>query len=369
LPARENQVNDLPIAAIALGLYDWTIALDHHRDHAYLISQGFERGIVEGSVQSVTNAVSAKHASAPLANTTQARLRRARQRAETVVRWLSESVVHHPGNPAPRPFRLSGQHPTAIDERLQSNFTSPAYRDAIDTVVGSIHQGETFQVNLAQRLVCDAHIPSQDLYLRLRQTNPAPMAGYLNVGPFAVVSSSPEGFLTVRDRIVETRPIKGTVPRVGDAEIDAAAARDLQSNEKERAENIMIVDLMRNDLSRVCDDQTLKVTQLCQVQQFRHVQHLVSVITGRLQEDCNITDLIAACFPGGSITGAPKIAAMQRISTQETHPRGAYCGSMGYISCGGAADLNILIRTITAAHGWWQIPVGGGITAASTPQA
>ena len=131
----------------------------------------------------------------------------------------------------------------------------------------------------------------------------------------------------------------------------------------------MIVDLMRNDLSRVCTDDSVHVTQLCEIERYEYVQHLVSVVEGELQEDKNTVDLLRACFPGGSVTGAPKIEAMRTIARLEPNPRGPYCGSIGYISCGGAADFNILIRTITATDGYWQIPVGGGITAQSDPAA
>jgi para-aminobenzoate synthetase component 1 len=193
------------------------------------------------------------------------------------------------------------------------------------------------------------------------------MAGFYDGGRFQVLSSSHEGFLRVRRGWVETRPIKGTVARTGDETADRAAADRLRASEKDHAENVMIVDLMRNDLSRVCEDDSVVVDQLCVVERYAFVQHLVSVVTGRLRPGVNAIDLLAACFPGGSVTGAPKIEAMQTIARLEPTRRGPYCGSLGYVSTGGAAEFNILIRTLTATGGWLQIPVGGGITAQSDP--
>ncbi len=173
--------------------------------------------------------------------------------------------------------------------------------------------------------------------------------------------------MKLRGGRVETRPIKGTVRRTGEPSEDARLADELASSQKDLAENVMIVDLMRNDLSRVCEDESVQVQQLCKVERYQYVQHLVSVVEGRLRQGKTAVDLLRACFPGGSVTGAPKIEAMRSIARLEPNPRGPYCGSIGYISCGGDADFNILIRTITAAHGYWQIPVGGGITARSDP--
>jgi para-aminobenzoate synthetase component 1 len=218
---------------------------------------------------------------------------------------------------------------------------------------------------LAQRLTADATVDSATLYLRLRQANPAPLAGFYDGGDFQVLSSSPEGFLHVRDGVVETRPIKGTVARTGDPTIDRTATDLLLASEKDHAENVMIVDLMRNDLSRVCEDDSVVVTQLCAVEHYAFVQHLVSVVRGRLRPGVSAIDLLAACFPGGSVTGAPKIEAMRTIAHLEPTRRGPYCGSLGYVSVGGDAEFNILIRTLTATGDRWQIPVGGGITAQS----
>jgi para-aminobenzoate synthetase component 1 len=209
---------------------------------------------------------------------------------------------------------------------------------------------------------------SPELYMKLRRHNPAPFAAYYGHHAFQVLSSSPEGFLQLRQGRVETRPIKGTVRRTGDQLTDERLAEQLLSSEKDRAENVMIVDLLRNDLSRVCIDDSVQVRTLCGLEQYEHVQHLVSVVEGRLARGTTAVGLLRACFPGGSVTGAPKIEAMRTIARLEPNPRGPYCGSIGYIGCGGQADFNILIRTITTAGGYWQIPVGGGITARSDPE-
>jgi para-aminobenzoate synthetase component 1 len=167
--------------------------------------------------------------------------------------------------------------------------------------------------------------------------------------------------------VVETRPIKGTRRRTGIPLVDIQAQEQLLASVKDRAENIMIVDLMRNDLSRCCVDDSIIVTQLCELERYQSVFHLVSSVQGRLNDDADLIDLMQSVFPGGSVTGAPKVRAMQIIGELEPDSRGAYCGSLGYFGFDGSADFSILIRTITASRGWWQIPVGGGIVSHSKP--
>jgi len=251
---------------------------------------------------------------------------------------------------------------------LTSNFSADGYRDAVKRVIDYICAGDVFQVNLAQRLLYPAVDDSVSLYLRLRERNAATFAGYFDLGDFQIVSASPERFLTVRDRYVETRPIKGTCQRTLHPEADLFAGDALRQSEKDRAENVMIVDLLRNDLSRVCHPDSVKVTQLCELEVYGYVQHLVSAVFGELAEGNTPLDLLRAAFPGGSITGAPKVRAMEIIAELEPTARGPYCGSLGYVGFDGAMDLSILIRTVTAGRGWWQIPVGGGIVAQSDPQ-
>jgi len=251
---------------------------------------------------------------------------------------------------------------------LTSSFSEADYLRAVEQAIEYVFAGDVFQVNLAQRLLYPAHGDSVALYLRLRRSNPAPFAGYFDLGDFQIVSSSPERFLRVADRLVETRPIKGTRPWRDREEADLSAGEELRQSEKDRAENVMIVDLLRNDLSRVCDPESVYVSQLCGLETYAYVQHLVSVVRGELRDTCTPLDLLRAAFPGGSITGAPKVRAMEIIAELEPTARGAYCGSLGYLGFDGSLDLSILIRTITAGRGWWQAPVGGGIVAQSDPR-
>jgi para-aminobenzoate synthetase component 1 len=340
------RINDLPTPAMSLGLYDWTIAVDHQVGRSWLISQGL--GVEEAE-----------------------RRQQATRRADQIASLLQAGVAAEPcscrrvAGDADAP---SDQFPTS-HVGITSNFSSAQFRARVAEIVRRIRDGDSFQVNLAQRLLCPADLSSPQLYHQLRAANPAPFNAYYCGGDFQVLSSSPEGFLTVRDRVVQTRPIKGTIPRTGDAVEDERLAEQLSRSAKDRAENVMIVDLMRNDLSRVCEDDSVVVRRLCQVERYQYVQHLVSVVEGQLRDDQSVADVLQSCFPGGSVTGAPKIEAMRTIAALEPHRRGPYCGSLGYISCGGSADFSILIRTITAAHGYWQIPVGGGITAQSDPAA
>jgi para-aminobenzoate synthetase component 1 len=251
---------------------------------------------------------------------------------------------------------------------LTSNFSAEGYRAAVQRAIDYVYAGDIFQVNLSQRLLYPADGNALSLYLRLRQCNPAPFAGWFDLGDAQIVSASPERFLSVRDGRVEARPIKGTRRRTAWAEADLFAGDDLMQSEKDCAENVMIVDLLRNDLSRACEADSVEVTQLCGLETYQFVQHLVSAVEGKLAAGKTAIDIVRAAFPGGSITGAPKIRAMEIIAELEPTARGAYCGSLGYFGFDGSMDLSILIRTITAARGWWQFPVGGGIVAQSSPE-
>jgi para-aminobenzoate synthetase component 1 len=207
------------------------------------------------------------------------------------------------------------------------------------------------------------------LYSAIRTNNPAPFCGLFQAGKTAIVSASPERFLKVdRNGTVETRPIKGTRRRPRSPIADLYAGTELATSEKDRSENVMIVDLLRNDLSRICEVDSLSVDRLCEIETFPFLLHMVSSIRGRLKENVSLSQLMAAIFPGGSITGAPKIRAMEIIAEIEPTVRGPYCGCLGYISTNGDMDWNILIRTLTCSHGWWQFQVGGGIVADSQPE-
>ena len=208
-----------------------------------------------------------------------------------------------------------------------------------------------------------------ELYRRLRAVNPAPFAAYLDFPEVVVASSSPERFLKLRDGRVETRPIKGTRPRGKTPAEDDALALELLASEKDRAENVMIVDLLRNDLSRVCRDESVKVPELCVLETYATVFHLVSTVVGELLPGMTAVDLLKASFPGGSITGAPKIRAMEIIAELEPTQRGPYCGSIGYLSFTGSMDSNIVIRSYAIKDGTVTFQAGGGIVADSKPDA
>lgn len=332
-----------PSLGMAIGIYDWIIAVDHSSDEAILISNG-----LNGSLEADPG--------------------RARRRGESVLERLRSSTpLSRTDSSTPNRTPKSKGYPTK-EAGVRSNFDSKHYVKAVAEIIERIRAGDSFQVNLAQTLTHSATCAAEELYSRLRQSNPAPYSAFFDVGCEQILSSSPEGFLQIRDRHVVTRPIKGTVPRTGDAAEDERLAQVLGGSAKDRAENIMIVDLMRNDLSVACKDDSVRVSGLCEIERYQNVQHLVSTVEGDLRDNVTISELMAACFPGGSITGAPKVEAMKTIAGLEGQPRGAYCGSIGYISVSGHADFNILIRTITQRDGQWHFPVGGGVTARSQPE-
>jgi len=253
----------------------------------------------------------------------------------------------------------------------RATVTPDAYRTSIARVIDLIHAGDVFQANLAQRF--DACLPDNvtafDIYRRLSQETPPPFAAHITLPDRTLVSSSPERFLKVTATgAVRTEPIKGTRPRGATPDQDKALARELQDSPKDRAENVMIVDLLRNDLSRTCADHSVKVDTLCELHSFANVHHLISTVTGLLRPDATSLDCMAACFPGGSITGAPKVRAMEIIADEEPHPRGAYCGSIGFVGLDGALDTSIAIRTLTITGKEVSYHAGGGIVADSTPQ-
>jgi len=342
--------DEFHLPALAIGLYDVVVAWDHREDRAWVISQGLPATDPPG------------------------RRRRAQRRLDQVRGWLAghdlsaDHLRRRPRLPPLGSEQLATQYPVDGLVGLTSNFSEAGYLRAVERAIEYVTAGDVFQVNFAQRLLHRASDDPAALYLRLRRCNPAPFAGYFDLGDFQIVSASPERFLKLSDGQVETRPIKGTRPRTAHEQIDRAARAELRRCEKDRAENVMIVDLLRNDLSRVCHAESVRVGQLCEVEDYQYVFHLVSAVRGRLREECSAVDLIRAAFPGGSITGAPKIRAMQIIAELEPTARGAYCGSLGYLGFDGSLDLNILIRTITAGRGWWQAQAGGGIVAQSTPR-
>jgi para-aminobenzoate synthetase component 1 len=259
------------------------------------------------------------------------------------------------------PYRVLGE--------VCSNMTHAEYREAIARIKRYILDGDCYQVNFAQRFSVAAEGDPWQAYKGLRQLNAAPFAAYLNNPYCQVLSSSPERFLLVRDGRVETKPIKGTAPRGEDPVEDMMLAEMLKNSPKDQAENVMIVDLLRNDLGKVCVPGSVEVPELFKLESYARVHHLVSKVRGRLERAEDALSLLRACFPGGSITGAPKLRAMEIIEELEPHRRGIYCGSIGYIGFNGDMDSNIAIRTMVHAEGVTRLWAGGGIVADSDPEA
>lgn len=344
--------DEFQLPALAVGIYDWVIAWDHQAGRAWIISQGFPE-------------------TDPARRTDRAALR-----LREVKRGLELSSAGNINDRQPRADSrclkigdLAASFPAPGLAGLYSNFTRDGYLEAVRQAIEYIHAGDVFQVNLSQRLLYESSGDPLELYLRLRDRNPAPFAGYFAHDDWVVASASPERFVAVTKGEVETRPIKGTRSRRPGPEADLFTRDELRESQKDLAENVMIVDLLRNDLSRVCLAGTVRVPELCRVETYETVQHLVSEIRGRLRSDQTAWDLLRAAFPGGSVTGAPKVRAMEIIAELEPTARGPYCGSLFYVGFNGRADSNILIRTFTVRNGWIQFPVGGGIVAQSDPAA
>jgi para-aminobenzoate synthetase component 1 len=351
LPA--PRFDDLGLPDLVMGMYDWVIAWDHESSRAWLISTG----IPELSDE--------------------ARRARASERAALVRSRLATRESRsddHPGRPGCRSGPVAPSHhvdpvwwPQSFE--LRSSFTRRSYLDAVARVRDYIFAGDIFQANLSQRFEAPLHESAWSFYTRLRQRNAAPFAAFLDFPEAVVVSASPERFLRVDSHgLVETRPIKGTRPRGVGPEHDAALGQALAESAKDRAENLMIVDLMRNDLSRVCAPRSVRVSELFALERYATVYHLVSTVVGKLGPDVDAIDLLRAAFPGGSITGAPKLRAMEIIAELEPSRRGVYCGSIGYWSVTGELDTNIAIRTAVVQDGRVYFSAGGGIVADSDPE-
>lgn len=322
LPGLTQDAERLP--DMAVGIYDWAIVLDHARKSAQLVS---------------------------------------RQRSPATARALPGILerLHD--------ARSAQQEAFAVHGDVRCNFTRSSYQAAFDAIQRYLRAGDCYQVNLAQRYSAQASGHSLQAYLELRRLSPAPYSAFLNLPHAQILSASPECFLRVRDGAVETRPIKGTRPRMADAARDAQAIRELQYSSKDRAENLMIVDLLRNDLSKCCMPGSVQTPRLFEVESFAQVHHLVSTVVGRLGAGQDALSLLRHCFPGGSITGAPKRRAMEIIEQLEPNRRGVYCGAIGYIGHDGNMDSNIAIRTLVYADGEIRFWAGGGIVADSDATA
>ncbi len=355
------QYDDLGMDEAVIGIYDWVLAWDHVESRAWLISTG----IPDTSESS--------------------RRRRSEERASFVKERLisshassrASSTANHSVRDAssvPSPDEIAASFPVGAGWwnpalELRSSFTRRAYLEAVERVREYIFAGDIFQANLSQRFEAALDESPWDLYCRLRRHNAAPFAAFIELPEAAVLSASPERFLHLDvQRRVETRPIKGTRPRGYGPEHDAALGQALTESAKDRAENLMIVDLMRNDLSRVCAPGTVRVPELFALERYATVHHLVSTVVGELETGFDGFDLLRAAFPGGSITGAPKLRAMEIIAELEPSDRGVYCGSIGYWSVTGELDTSIAIRTAVARRGRVYFNAGGGIVADSNPE-
>ncbi len=328
---------------VALGLYDWVIAWDHRAERAWLISTGIDAN--SGRDQE-----------------------RARRRARAVLDLLAAPVLGQPTASAGHDVIATDAF-GATPRDLARDFTPDAYRQAVGRTIDHVLGGDIFQANLSQRFEAPFTGNPFVLYHALRRRSPAPMGAYVTHGRFVALSVSPERFLRFESdtRRVETRPIKGTRPRGDTPARDDALSAELLTSEKDRAENVMITDLLRNDLARVCEAESIEVVALCRLETHPTVHHLASVVRGTLRHDCDALDLLAATFPGGSVTGAPKIRAMDIIAQLEPVRRGVYCGAIGWIGLDGAMDTSVAIRTITLDGRVATFHVGGGITARSRP--
>jgi len=332
-------VDDLKLPECYLGFYDLVLAFDNLQGKAYVISTGF-----------------------PELRETE-RIERAKKRLNEMKDKLadvSNSSTEAPSTPTPFPTE---------QVTLKGGFTHQEYVDAVEKARQYIIAGDIFEVNISQRFEAELSITPYELYKRLRQINPAPFACYLGFDEVTVVSASPERFIRTRGDWIETRPVKGTRPRGKTPEEDEALANELLSSVKDRAENIMIVDLERNDLGRVCSYGSVKVTELTILEVFPTVFHLTSTVEGRLREGKNCIDLLKATFPGGSITGAPKVRAMEIIDELEPTKRSIYTGNIGYLSFNGDLDFNIAIRTFLVKGSKAYFQVGGAVVYDSNPEA
>ncbi|MDY0873534.1 aminodeoxychorismate synthase component I [Dongia rigui] len=328
VPRHHRDDQDIP--DLLLGAYDLVVAIDHVAGTGWLISSGLP---ASGDGR--------------------------RQRAEARIAWALDL------------FARAGEAPQSSQWAIAARpeLTGTDYKAMVAKTIDYIEAGDIYQANITQRFRARLHagIDRLDLYRALRRRNPATFAAFVEFDDVAILSSSPERFLSLRAGQVETRPIKGTRARGRNAREDAALAAELLASEKDRAENLMIVDLLRNDISRVCRMGSVKVPVLWGLESYATVHHLVSVVTGEMLPDKSAVDLLRATFPGGSVTGAPKIRAMEIIAELEPTARGPYCGAIGYLGFDGSLDSNIVIRTYCIKGDDLSFQVGGGIVADSDP--
>nr|WP_296083430.1 aminodeoxychorismate synthase component I [uncultured Blautia sp.] len=264
-----------------------------------------------------------------------------------------------------KPMYMQKESDTEYSIEVQPNFAKDEYKQAVDRMIRYIIEGDIYITNMTQQLTVKSDKAPLDVFYDLRKNNPSPFGGYFDYGDFQIVCASPERFLKMQKGHVNTRPIKGTRKRGETPEEDLLMRTELENSEKDKSELLMIVDLERNDLNRVCRPGSVKVTELFTVEEYATVFHLVSDIEGDLEEGKTVMDLLEAAFPGGSITGAPKYRAMEIIDELENNKRNLYTGSIGYLTLDGDCDFNIVIRTALHKNGMYYLGVGGGITAES----
>lgn len=326
-----------PLPKWAFACYDVVISFDHHNQSAWLISTGHPEKIPAQQLA----------------------------RAEKRMTWI-KSLYHQ---------ALQNKSPPAIMAvscgPISSNYSRNQYHQMVHQAQGAILRGDCFELNVTQRFQCERKSGSNmDFYQHLRHQNPAPFAGFLSLpNDQAIASASPEQFIQCHQGKVITSPIKGTITKKPDPTADKKNQQTLLDSEKDRAENVMIVDLLRNDLSKICKAESVRVSKLCDLETFATVHHLVSCIEGSLLAQHNAVDLFKHAFPGGSITGAPKIQAMKTIAALESVQRGPYCGSLFSLGFNGNLDSNLLIRTLCLDQNHLSYHAGGAITLDSDPEA
>jgi para-aminobenzoate synthetase component I len=340
LPRRA--ANDLELPDCHVGFYDSLVVFDHHLGKAWVVSTGLQ---ADGSRNEVRAKQKFKYWQEQLATE-------------------SEMV-----RPVGREAHAENSRETSARSGVTSNLTRGEYLAYVEQAQRYIRAGDIYQVNLSHRLSAQCLFTGRELFARLLDVSPAPFSAYFDCGDFQVASSSPELFLRLSGSNIQTRPIKGTRPRSTDATRDAQLAYELQTSAKELAELVMITDLLRNDLGRVCEYGSVNVPELARLERYPQVQHLVSTVEGRLRKDITHFAALASCFPGGSITGAPKFRAMEIIDELEPISRGPYTGCHGYLGFNRESQLSISIRTAVRKDGLAHFNVGAGIVADSIPEA
>jgi para-aminobenzoate synthetase component I len=367
LPRRA--VNDLELPDCHVGFYDSLVVFDHRLGRVCVVSTGLnaDGSRTEVRVKERVEFWLAMLSAEPGQTLTPALSLSERARENSFPPFANPDATDSHGTREPFPS-LPGER-VGVRAEVASNFSKNNFLNAVERAQRYIRAGDIYQVNLSQRLTAKCSFTGWELFEKLRAVSPAPFSAFLDCGEFQIASSSPEQFLRLSGSHVQTRPIKGTRPRDNDPTRDAQLAYELQTSAKELAELVMITDLLRNDLGKICEYGSVQVPELARLEKFAQVQHLVSTVEGRLRNDVTHFAAFASCFPGGSITGAPKFRAMEVIDELEPVSRGPYCGAIGYLGFNRESQLNIAIRTAVCRDGVAHFNVGAGIVADSNPAA